>query len=411
MAPNPVNGYVDPMRNLIPLLFGALALGLPAHAGKKAGVAPHSLYADDGAVVTLSGPTSFAVVGQTTGFETTDAVLADLLRAAADPAGPRFVVLMGDTVASGTEKAYKRMDQSWGPLLVRPPPPPRAEDDRSVEKAPPPSGPLAALPVAGVGEGSGDPEYTMWNKVFPGVGADIGLNRVASWYAVDLVSGDTTWRLVVLDSNKARLGARWAEQSRWLTEVSKGDYDGLLVFFSEAPYNLLGAKPTPARAAAAGELLDTLDDHIDERKLKAVFNGGAPGTQVLLPEGAWGPLYLTAGGGGAPCATLFREASAEGEDPLTLEPTFDTAMIESVRRYSETNTLPDAVLDEALARGEFAGLPGRIPGDTVPTWGWFQVTLDGPALGVDLRLATPDAGFVSAWRATTTLGAPWKPSN
>lgn len=377
---------------LISSLLGLCAL--PARALDPAKVAPHAIFAEDGARVEFPGPVSFAVVGNTAGKGQAEGVVGSI---AARASSLSFVALLGGQVPASKPGPWKAFDAAFSSLLATP----------GVEA----QGKLPAMPVAGAGEGSGDPTYQGWGAAFPGVGADIGLNRVASWYAFDLVSGETTWRVFVLDAGRSRIGSRWNEQLAWLeSAASEGDFDGALVFMHDAPYSLAGANPDGARAEAPGALLDALDAHIDETRLKAVFFAGPAVTQVLTPDNEYGALQVGAGGGGAPVQDLWREAPDPKEgtrEPLTLETSFDATIVLALNRWSEAVALDDKLVDAARGKGDFEGRPRRVSAKAVPTWGWYEVTVDGPALAIRLHLYQPDGSFAPTWKATSEIGQPW----
>ncbi len=375
-------------------LIVSFALLLSACGLDPAKVAPHALYADDGARVVHPGELRFAVVGNTAGDAMTDAVLADLsTRMGAEPK-LSFLALAGDVVDGSSNASWKGFDVAFGGLVAKP------EGGAGVP----------AVPVAGDGEGRGDPNYLGLAAAFPGLGADIGLGRVASWYAFDVVSAETTWRIFVLDGAKERLGSRWNEQLGWLGEVADGEYDGALVFLSQAPLSLAGPLPDGAWAEAPSELIDTLVADIDDTKLKAVFFASAPASQVLAPDGEYGALLIGAGGGGSPLQDLWRESPkpAEGNDPLTLESSFDGTLGAALNRWADGGTLDDKVVDMARGKGEFEGAPRRVQAAAVPTWGWWEATLDGPALSLRLHLYQPDGSFADAWSGRTRLGEAWR---
>ncbi len=358
-------------------------------------IAPHALYADDGARVVHPGPVSFAVVGNTAGDAMTESVLADLEARAASEPKLAFLALLGGVVDASTNASWKAFDAAYSGLLAKPDATGGAQ--------------LPAVPVAGAGEGRGDANYLGLSAAFPGLGADIGLSRVASWYSFDLVSGETVWRVFVLDAAKERLASRWTEQLGWLETAAEGEYDGAMVFVHDAPFSLAGGLPSGAAADAPTELLDTLIADIDDTKVKAVFFAGPSATQVLSPEGEYGTLHIGAGGGGAPLSDVWREAPQppEGEDPLTLEPSFDGTLVDALNRWGNAGELDAKAVDMARGKGEFEGAPRRVQSGLVPTWGWWEVQVDGPALSLRLHLYQPDGSFASSWSGRTRLGEPW----
>jgi len=369
--------------------------GLSAGCGlDPAKIAPHALLQDDGGKAVFPGAVRFAVVGNTAGDEMTEDVLASI-QASKDGTPPlSFLALAGGLVPSSSNAGWKAMNEAFSDLL-----------------APAGGGSgLPALPAAGDGEGRGDPNYAGMAAAFPGFGADIGLNRVASWYSVDLVSAEVTWRVFVLDAAKSRLGSRWNEELGWLKTASEGDYDGAIVLLYAPTWSLAGPAPTGTIAEAPGELLDTLVAQIDDTKVKAVFYGGDPASQVVAPEGEWGTLHVGAGGGGSALADLWREAPdpPAGEDPLTLEPGFDGTLVAALNAWSSATDMNPKLVDMARGRADFEGAPRRVSAEAVPTWGWWEVTVDGPALDLRLHLYQPDGTLAPSWHGSTKLNEAWK---
>ena len=221
--------------SLAALLVTLAAAAPPALAGAKDKIADHDLLAKEGGAVSAPGPVTFAVLGNTRaavpaldrvggGVYHGDAVLQSIVSdVAADvgDSGPSFAVLLGDVVRAGTEKSGKGFDASFAPLLL----------GATAPEGDPPR--LRTVPVAGDREAEGDPRYETFGSAFPGVGEDIGHNRVGTWYHFDVTAAGTRWRFVVLDSGKERLGSRWTEQLAWIQEASKGDFDYALVFMHE----------------------------------------------------------------------------------------------------------------------------------------------------------------------------------
>ena len=377
-----------PIRSLSLLapLFTLAACGLDPSK-----IAAHTLLADDGARLERTDSVQFAVVGNPAG-EGTPALVSDLSNHLGGDEGLDFVVLMGGVVDSSSNRAWKQFSRTFEGVLAGP----------SAE------GGVPAVPVAGAGEGNGDDVYRGWGAAFPGVGQDIGLNRVASWYDFDLVTDGKTWRFLVMDANRARLKSRWGEQLNWMKTAVEGEYDGLIVLFYDAPYSLAGATVTSQRASAPGDLLDALDAQIDETKLKAVFFAGPPANQVLAPDGPYGALYIGAGAGGVPLADLHREDPEDGAgEPLTLESSYDGTMVETVGKWSQAGLIEEKVVNEARALGEFEGRPRIVRGEAVPTTGWWEVKLNGTALSVQLHLVQPDGSYAPSWQGVTRLGGPW----
>jgi hypothetical protein len=108
-----------------------------------------------------------------------------------------FVVLMGDMVRASRDSEWKAFDAQWRDLLDGSTLP-ELEGRR-----------LPVLPVAGDRDSIFDERLRGFGATFPGVGTDIGFNRVASWYYFDQEVGGSKWRFLVVDSNKEGLGSRW----------------------------------------------------------------------------------------------------------------------------------------------------------------------------------------------------------
>ena len=136
------------------------------------------------------------------------------------------------------------------------------------------------MPVMGDREGRLDIRYRGAEGAFPGTGAAIGFNRVGSWSAFDVETGDQTWRLLFLDSNKAKLGSRWREQLAWIPRALEGEMDGILLFMHEPLYDLGGSEPSMNRNGAPHELLQLIEDHSSLTGLVAVFTGGSHTSQA-----------------------------------------------------------------------------------------------------------------------------------
>lgn len=366
-------------------------LTLPACGLDPAKIAGHTLLADDGKRIEVDGGVQFAVVGNTTG-DAAEALVADLSTRVNGANGLDFVVLMGGQVDASTSRAWKRFDRSFEGVLA----------------APNREGGVPAVPVAGAGEGVGDETYRGWGAAFPGVGQDIGYNRVASWYYFDVVTGGKTWRFLVMDADRARLKSRWAEQLGWLEGAITGEFDGLITLFYQPTYSLAGGDVNSDRSPAPAEILDTIDDKVDQTKLKAVFFAGPNANQVLAPGGLYGPLYVGAGAGGASPVDLHREDPNDGGgETLILESSFDGTLVESVGKWNQAGLIDEKVVNQARGLNEFEGRPRIIKGSAVPTTGWWEIKISGDALSMRLHMVQPDGSFAETWQGVTRLGAPW----
>ena len=173
-------------------------------------VADHRLYADDRTVRSTEGAISFAVVGNTRGTvpgidraagahfhgaAVTESIIGDI-RSRVGKAGPRFLVHMGDGVRASTIAEWNGFDRRMEGLILR------GAGDEEVE---PGADGIPGVPVAGDREAAGDKRFHGLEGAWPGVGAEIGYNRVATWSQFDLSTAGHTWRVLVLDS---RFGAR-----------------------------------------------------------------------------------------------------------------------------------------------------------------------------------------------------------
>lgn len=376
----------------------SILLALALAGVNPAKIPSHVLFADDGAKVEVEGSVAFALVGNTTGETTTPVILKDIAAAANKDGGPRFVVLLGDMVDQASTSGWTDFDKRFDDLL----------DGATLQDQP--GVRVPAIPVAGTNEGAGDPGYVGLGAAFPGIGQDIGYNRVATWYAYDVLSAGHAWRFVVLDADRKRLGSRWDEQLRWLKGAVEGDYTGMIVLMHDSLFNATGNKASLATDANASALLQALDAEIDERKLKVVFSAGNASTEVFQPGGPLTTLYVNAGGGGAPVGDVLRQVrppEGKGGEPLSLESNFDATLSESLARWNRAAPVDPAVMDKARGAGDFEGLAGRVDGAAAPTWGWWMARIDGPNLTLNYRIWTPDGTLEPAWTGTVGERTGW----
>lgn len=379
-------------------MFPSLLLALTLAGVNPAKIPAHALFADDGAKVEVDGPIAFALFGNATGETTTPAILADIAAAANQEGGPRALILLGDMVDQASTSGWANFDARFDELL----------DGATLAEGP--SVRIPAVPVAGDNEGAGDGAYVGFGAAFPGVGQDIGFNRVASWYAYDVVSAGHAWRFLVVDADRKRLGSRWDEQLRWLEGAVEGDYTGLVVLMHASLYSATGKSASIGTNPDAAALLSALDEHIDERKLKVVFSAGNPSTEVFQPGGPLTTLYVNAGGGGAPTQDVLREvrpAEGKGGEALSLESNYDATLSEAIARWNKATPLEQDVLDRARGDGKYEGLAGRVDGLAVPTWGWWLARIDGPNLSLSYRMWAPDGKLVPAWSGTVGERGAW----
>lgn len=398
-----------------------LVPALPAVAAKNAEeITDHALFADDGETREFEGAVSFAVIGNTRegvpmidnrvgrrGFTAgvTEALVADMVTQV-EAGGPEFLVSLGDTVRTGSVLEYNGWSRRFR-KLVEGGPAPVAGAKR-----------LKVVPVAGDHEASGDKRFEAWMGAFPGVGADIGYNRVGSWYAFDVETKGETWRFMVLDTGKKRLGSRWTEQMNWIPRALEGRYDGLLVFMHDGLIDLSGAttRKTDHMNPDNGpfELVDKVEESApDLTTLRAIFFAGGHANQLMLPDGTFGPAYVGAGGGGAPGEDLKRWAAAEAanrKEDVQLEPRFDLALLGALSDWNGrmNDKVPDIVIDEAKAQNSFEGFIGAYNAGAFPTYGWWQVDLDGEQIALNFRMYMPDGQMKFLYRLTWTGGDGWK---
>jgi hypothetical protein len=402
---------------VLTLVLGLVGL-LLAGCGVKAGKVPeHKIFADDGQKLETERAISFAVIGNTRdarGFSdrrahhravhggATREIVADLANEVMDRS-LSFVVHMGDGVTASTGPAWRAEDATFKNVF----------DGATVGK----SGAkrIPVMPVAGDGEYRRDRLLKGLGLAFPGVGADIGFNRVASWYAYDLKVKKARWRILVLDTNKRALGPRWQEQLYWIPKAVEGDdYDSLIVFMHH-PTETLASHEQANYEGAPSELLDIVEDSIGLMKLRAVFTGDPHTTEVFEIGGRYGTLHVNAGGGGAPASDLFRwNVVQEGEDQdnlvesLKLEPIFDISAMKAFNKRAVDDRFPESIMDAGRGDGSYAGFPAFFDARWFPLYGYWVVRLDGSTMNVTWRLWTSDGKLSDAYQVDYRNETGWQ---
>ena len=114
--------------------------------------------------------------------------------------------------------------------------------------------------------------------------------------------------MLVLDSNKKKLGSRWQEQLQWIPKAVSGRYEHLLVFMHNSRVTMAGQEKMNKDGVAL-ELEEAVEESAALMKLRAVFSAQSRASEIYLPDGRRGSAYVVAGGGGAPVQ------GAEGRRP------------------------------------------------------------------------------------------------
>jgi hypothetical protein len=384
---------------ILPLLSFALAA--------PAAMPTHDLYADDGQVKDAGNALTFAVVGDTRdgspidratgrvpapGAET--AIAADI-GSAIDRDDIAFVAMLGNVVAGSSNGNWKAFAKDWHAVLKG------TELSEGGTRVP-------VVPVAGVQDRGGDEWLAGWAAAFPGAGADIGYNRVASWYSFDVTVRGKVWRMLVLDSDHATLGSRWEEQLAWIPTACKGDYTGMLVFMNQ-PLVTLGLKQASNEGEGPKDLLAVVEDATRMGVMKAVFAANVGTNEVFLPTGKFGELYVNANSG-APASSQARwgHAEAAGIKDIQLEPIFDLSLLKEFDHWASAKELPETVLDRAKARGSYEGFVGEYDAKAFPIQGWWEVRILGEELAVTFRAMGPDNTFHDVYTVNYAKKEGWK---
>lgn len=396
-----------------------VVLGVDAGSQADDKAPKHSIFADDGAKLELAAPLRLALVGNTRGVVatadgaraakvkagSTKLIIADIAAAMATEGGPQALVHLGDGVESGAAGDWRQLDKRWIEVLASSTPHPQGKPR------------LKAIWVAGDREAAGDERYVGLGEAFPEIGADIGYQRVATWSAFDLSQGGATWRFLVLDPAKDRLGSRWTEQLGWIKRTldpkTGGKYDGLVILMHDPVLDLGGKTPAMNVGGGPAELVDLVEGTIGVSRLRAVISAGHHTHQVLLPDGPLGTLHLGVGGGGAPADDLSRWAAADAAGravDVPLEPIFDLALMEQLDRANRAEGLPPNVVDQAKARGAFEGFTAGYAGGAFPVQGWWSATLAGNSLELRFHFLKLDGSLEPIYQVSYTPQRGWAPT-
>jgi hypothetical protein len=388
----------------------AFFLVCSACALKGGPVEPHKLYADDNQVLESQDVVRFAVVGNSrdgipwgdrgkglSRHKASGARVAADLEQQVIAGALDFVVWLGDEVRWSTAS-------EWSRFGVR-----HAE---SLDSTHLPNGEHPRVPSLVV---AGDRDFVLDKKLarledsFPGLGAEIGFNRVASWYTFDLKAGEQTWRFMALDSNKDALGSRWGEQDAWIPRAAKGDYDHLLIFMHHPRLTLALGEEMNKDNVPRG-LIDAVELHTGILKLRTVFSGDSHTSEVFLPEGVIGTAYVGAGGGGAVASDLERwgDGSPAGYEDIQLEPLFDLALQKLLVERGEREDVPQKVFDRARAEGEWAGFTGAYDAGVMPLSGYWIVELEDGEIRMRWRYVNEAGEGTEPYRLSYVRGPGWK---
>jgi len=308
-----------------------------------------------------------------------------------------FVVLLGDMVRFSRDSEWSAFDAQWRDLL----------DGESVPEMQ--GRRIPTMPVAGDREAVLDERLQGFGGAFPGVGASIGFNRVASWYHIDQKIGQAKWRFLVVDTNKDGLGSRWREQLFWLPQAASGDYDHLIVFMHDSRITLTSdGEMNPD--GVPQELIELIEQHAGLMKLRVVFSAGGHSSEIYLPEGRLGTAYVGAGGGGPKAATLRRwgDGTRAGMEAIQLEPRFDLALQGVLARREG---LSQSVMDEARAEGDWDGFIGRYNSKHFPLSGYWLVDIQNDTLRLGFRLVGPTGALEEIYSLSYRSKEGWSASS
>lgn len=320
---------------------------------------------------------------------------------------PDCVVLLGDSVPSGSKASYAKESKLWTEQLGAEGPKVELETLKVPRTR---SGGL--LPLVGDKEMVSDPMLLNWGSTFPALGPDIGHNRVASWYSVDLVSKGVIWKAVFLNSSKAQLGSRWQEQLDWLDELlgEGSDFEGMLLFFHDGAVNLANPKASTSNPASQ-ELIETIETYLPMMKLNVVFFAGGYANQAILPNGTFGTLHIGAGGGGAIAQDLFISHSPgkakTTEEKLTLEPVFAQYLLKQLRSWNSQSALPENIYQRAYGLGSYEGFDQAFDKKHFPIKGYWELQLQGKNINLIYHQQLPNNEFHKSYQIGLTDQEGW----
>jgi hypothetical protein len=200
----------------------------------------------------------------------------------------------------------------------------------------------------------------------------------------------------------------WVERT-----LAEPDFDFLVVVMHDPLFDLGGRLPDMNRGGGPQELLAEIEDRIGVLRLRAVISAGHHTNQVLLPDGPRGALHIGIGGAGPVQENLMRWAAADGAGraaEVNLEPIFDLAMLDQLDRWNRDHGLPEAVIDEAKARGAFDGFTAAYNARHFPIAGWWSMRVDGGVMVFDYHYRRLDGEFVNVYRLQHQPEVGWIPS-
>jgi hypothetical protein len=379
-------------------LFATVACGIDPEK-----IPSQQLYAKDATAVTDGDTVGFAIVGASrgpvpkVGLDDTNALVADLVDQAPVKALD-FVVFTGDYVSRSSTAEWSAFSERWHDLLAG-----QATSEQKRRRK--------VVPVPGDQEYAGDKRLVGFGAAFEGVGAQIGFNRVGSWYHFDVQSNAKVWRFVVVDTHKAELGSRWQEQLFWLPKVvSDPSYDHLIVLMSD-PWVTMAEGVSMDPGDGPSELLAIIDENAGLAKLVGVVTGGNHSNEVYLPSGNFGEGVIVAGNGAIEARDIARWGAADdaGLKDVKLEPLFDLALMAEFDRWNTARTYTEKTIDHAKARGAYETYTGVYEGGPFPVRGWWFGEIVGNKLSLGFRMRGHDGKFYDIYKLNWSKKNGWVP--